>query len=274
MRGMMAEYYRRQAQERSGDAMRRTIERGVPMLRVPPPGYFRGEDGRLVIDPVEGPVMAQAFQMRADGREIREIKAMMADHGIKRAWSSIRKMLMSKVYLGQIAFGELVNESAHEPLVDEATWRQCQRRKPTPGRRAKSDLLLARLGVLRCASCGAAMIASRQKSRGRYYAYYKCPQSNDCTAKATISQKIVEPVVIGHVRSALADLQGHASADDHVRDAEKELATAQQALERRHRGFRRDQRSIGQPETPGPYSGPQRRPGRPRPDRGDPGERH
>jgi site-specific DNA recombinase len=67
-------------------------------------------------------------------------------------------MLASRVYLGEIHFGTLVNLRAHPAIVDADLWRRVQRAKVSRGRRAKSDRLLARLGVLRCGTCGARMV--------------------------------------------------------------------------------------------------------------------
>src|SRR5208283_5879941 len=100
--------------------------------------------------PAQGPAMSQAFQMRAEGVEICDIKVFLEEHGIKRAWDSLYKLLQNPIYLGQISWGKIVNYEGHEPITDEATWRACQKRKPSPGRPAKSKLLLARLRVVRC----------------------------------------------------------------------------------------------------------------------------
>jgi site-specific DNA recombinase len=237
VRGMMAEYYRRQMKERSGEAMRLAVQRGVAILAYVPPGYLRGEDGKLIVDPLEGSVMTKAFEMRAEGREIIEVKAFMAEHGIARAWDTIYKLLSNRVYRGEIRFGKLINDHAHDPLVDEATFRRCQKRKPSPGRPAQSKMLLARLRIVRCGSCGRAMVTSNQKQRGKRYGYYKCPSQSDCGHKVAINEKVIDPIVTEKVREALAELHGHASADSHVEEADAQLEAAQKALEAAIRAF-------------------------------------
>ena len=63
-------------------------------------------------------------------------------------------MLRSRMYLGEIHFGELHNLNAHEPIIkDRALFERVQRRTVSRGRQAKSERLLARLGVLRCGTC-------------------------------------------------------------------------------------------------------------------------
>jgi site-specific DNA recombinase len=229
MRGMMAEYYRRQTGERTHEAKRRAVERGVPVFPNIPPGYFKGEDGKLLVHPTEGPVVTKAFKMRADGSSIKDVRTYLQANGVERTYHGVQALMRSKIVLGRIEFGELVNESAHEPVVDEDTWRRVQRRKDSRGRRAKSDRLLARQGILRCSSCGAPMVVgSAEKGT---YPTYRCSPTGDCKRRVTISAKIVEQVVSEQVRSALSELRGRASDDTYVQDAEKELATAQDALD-------------------------------------------
>ena len=68
------------------------------------------------------------------------------------------------------------------PIVDPSTWRRVQRIVPR-GRRPKSDRLLARLGVLRCATCGGRMvIGTTRPARARTTCSTAAPRS--VTARA------------------------------------------------------------------------------------------
>ena len=88
-----------------------------------------------------------------------EIQAWLAENGIERALSGVAWMLRSRMYLGEIHFGELHNTHAHEPIIkDRALFERVQRRTVSRGRQAKSERLLARLGVLRCGTCGSRMV--------------------------------------------------------------------------------------------------------------------
>ena len=65
--------------------------------------------------------------------------------------------MRSRMYLGEIHFGELHNTHAHEAIIkDRRLFERVQRRTVSRGRHAKSERLLARLGVLRCGTCGLA----------------------------------------------------------------------------------------------------------------------
>ena len=70
-------------------------------------------------------------------------------------------MLKSRVYLGEVNFGRLANANAHEPLIERDLWNRVQRMVVPRGLQPSSDRLLARLGVLRCGSCGARMGAMK-----------------------------------------------------------------------------------------------------------------
>jgi hypothetical protein len=111
-----------------------------------PLGYTRRDDGTLEPNPEEVPIVQQAFQMRATGASMTQIRGMLKSHGIERSHRGAQVMLASRVYLGEIHFGKLVNLHAHEPIIERELWGRVQRmvipRGPQPG----SQRLLARLG--------------------------------------------------------------------------------------------------------------------------------
>jgi site-specific DNA recombinase len=239
LHGAMNEYVRRVAKERSGEAQARAVARGA--LPFPaPPGYRRGEDGKAVPYPPEVPVVQEAFRMRAAGKTVREVRGYLRAHGIERTYHGAQLLLASRVVLGEVHHGKLVNLHAHEPIVDRETWNAVQRMKVSRGRRAKSDHLLARLKVLRCGTCGSPLIigsaGARGTERGRYYTY-RCAPTSDCPNRMSVSAVIAEQVVTDAVRAALADEHGHASAETNVREAEQALAQAQSTLEAAVRAF-------------------------------------
>jgi hypothetical protein len=154
----VSEYARRTAAERSAEAQRRAVARGdVPWPRVPP-GYVRGDDGALVPDPHTAAAIAEAFRMRAEGATVNTVRDHLRRHEIQRSFHGVTSLLKSRVVLGETHFGDLVNLAAHEPIVARDVWQAVQRVSVPRGRRARSDRLLARLGVLRCGTCGARMV--------------------------------------------------------------------------------------------------------------------
>ena len=150
MLGAVAEYQRRTTTERTAEAQRRAVERGVPPLANIPPGYRRGPDGRLVVEPREAPIVAEAFRMRADGATVKQVWAYLREHGIERTWRSTQSLLASPIVLGEIHFGELVNLEAHPAIVDTRPSGACEQwSSPAAGARCPSGCWHA------WASCGA-----------------------------------------------------------------------------------------------------------------------
>ena len=233
MLGAVSEYHRRTTAERTADAVADAVARGV-LPAATPPGYLRGEDGRLKPDET-APAVAEAFEMRADGATIAEIRAHLQGAGVKRSVHGVETLLASRVYLGEIHYGKLTpNLHAHPAIVDRALWQRVQRVKVSGGRHGKSDRLLARLGVLHCGTCGSRMTVG--SARSGKYALYKCG-APDCSERVTISAPMVEGVVLEHLRGALRNEVGMAAIEDNAAAAERALAAAEDALAAAIEGF-------------------------------------
>jgi DNA invertase Pin-like site-specific DNA recombinase len=228
MMGAVSEYYRRSMRERSARGQAKAVERGAtPWARVPA-GYSR-TDGTLSPDAKTVPIVQRAFDMRADGASITQIRNMLKSHDIERSHRGVQVMLANRIYLGEVHFGELANLNAHEPIIEPELFERVQRMVIPRGRKSKSTRLLARLGVLRCGSCGARLSAMKLPKQNDY-PIYRCPSTSDCDHHVTISAVIAEQVVSDSVRAALADVDGRASAEANVREAETDLENADQAL--------------------------------------------
>ena len=234
MHGAMAEYFRRHVGEKSGEAVARSVARGVaPWPRIPA-GYRRGADGVLVPDET-APTVAEAFKLRAGGATVREVREHLGAAGIAYSYHGTQSLLGSRVVLGEIHFGKLVNLAAHQAIVDRETWEAVQRAVVSRGRRGKSDRLLARLGILRCGSCGSRMVVGT--SHHSKYFIYRCPPVGDCPRRQTISAQIVEEKVIRDVRERLAWVQARTSPMDTTVSAAFSLERAQAALDGAIRAF-------------------------------------
>jgi site-specific DNA recombinase len=230
MLGLVAEYHRRATAERTEEAKRRAVERGVAPFPNLPPGYRRGEGAVVEVDPALAPVVVEAFERRAGGATIRDVRAFLAEHGIERSFHGVQAMLRSPLYVGELRFGETVREDDALAIVPRNVWTTVQRVRVPRGRRPKSERLLARLGVLRCASCGARMVvgSSRPNPQGEPYAMYRCPPVGDCKRRVTISAERVEGAVERAVRKILDGASGSASES-----LGAELEEAEQDVERR-----------------------------------------
>ena len=235
--GLVAEYQRRTTAERTAEAKRRAIARGVPTFDRIPPGYRRTSDRTLEPDPKTAPIVQEAFQLRARGATIKEVQAFLRENGIDRGFTGTQKMLGSRIYLGELRFGDLHNPAAHTALVDGALFRRVQDLVAPRGRKAKSDMLLARQGILRCGTCGSRMVVGTARANGRDYPMYRCPPNGDCPRRVTISATIVEGIVANGVREIISEIEGSASMVDGVAEAERELDLREQELDAAVRAF-------------------------------------
>jgi hypothetical protein len=153
----------------------------------------RGEDGVLVVEPVAAKVVVQAVKRRDLGASLVEVQAWLAENGIERALSGVAWMLHSRMYLGEIHFGELHNTQAHEAIVkDRGLFEREQRRTVARGRQAKSERLLARRGVLRCGTCGSRMVINSDGGS------YRCgdTSADRCRRRAAVKADRVEELVL------------------------------------------------------------------------------
>lgn len=231
MLGMVSEYYNRSTREKSRAAQVRAISNGIPPIRLPP-GLYR-EGNEILVDAELAPVVRRAVTMRADGATIAEIQSYLARHGIERSYHGTQWLLRSPLLVGEIRFGDLKGECP--AIVDRETWERAQAVVLPRGRRGKSDRLLARLGIARCATCGARMTVGHV--RGGTYPFYRCPSTSGCPQRTTISARLLEDLVAGVVRERIAGMVGQASDADAARDAEARLDRAQAELDAAIRAF-------------------------------------
>lgn len=232
MLGAVSEYQRRTTAERSREAQQRAINRGVPPWPRTTTGYAKRDDGTYAPHTRHAPAVRAAFERRADGGTVREARQILLDHGIQVTYAGMVKLLRSRVVLGEIHFGHYTpNLTAHEPIVDRATWQAVQRARVPSGRNTRSPRLLARLGILRCGTCDSRMVASTAiGAGGGRYEIYRC-QNTDCPRRVTIAAHAAETAVVDAAKLELSDLEGRASAAARARDLVSARDRAQAELD-------------------------------------------
>lgn len=228
MLGMVAEYYRRSVAERTVAGVEEAVENGhIPGRLIP--SLRRAEDGSVELHPRNARHVAKGFRMRRDGATVREVRAYLRRHGIDRSHHAVSRLLQNRQAVGDLVFGE--HRISVPATVDVDTFKAVQRTSVPRGRKSPSERLLARLGVLRCGSCGSRMVVSSQRQHGKRYPLYRCPTTGDCRRRMAIGAELVERIVVGKVREVLADVEGRASAEQGAREAEAALEYAQAQLD-------------------------------------------
>jgi hypothetical protein len=145
-----------------------------------PLGY-RVVDKRLVPDADEAKLVRRIFESYArDGSTSALAWKLNQGSGdtAAKAWSKDRlsRILKNPVYTGLIASGKEVYEGEHEPLVSrelfELVRSKLLARRTVFGRTSDPDYVLR--GLLRCGTCGYAIVPATTKKAGRKYRYYRC----------------------------------------------------------------------------------------------------
>jgi DNA invertase Pin-like site-specific DNA recombinase len=232
--GGVSEYLSRTTAERTAGARRRAVERGVPTFPLPP-GLRRvvNEDGTLggvEHDPATSRHIVEAFEMRAAGAPIREVRLYLRENGIDRSFHGTQQLLGNRAYRGEIHHGQNTNLAAFEPLVPPALFDKVQRTRVSRGRRAVSDRLLARQNILVYGTCGGRMSVGATVQGQQRYPFYRCSPLGDCEQRMVISAVMVEDVVVETVQRLLKGIRGKASGKSRVVAAEKKLEKAEAAL--------------------------------------------
>jgi DNA invertase Pin-like site-specific DNA recombinase len=236
----LAQFELRRIKETWATSKRHAVENGIHVTRHAPPGYLKGADRRLTLDPQSSDAVREAFAMAAQG----EPYARIADHLTERRvpsggnaesyWQSyrIKRLLSNRAYLGEARSGHGdVNPDAHPALVDEITWNLAQRAAPIARTLTKtSENLLS--GIARCASCSFAMRTGRASSSATV-PVYRCVTTTThgrCKHPTTISAKRFEDYVLERFLEAAGTTT--------FRPVEEEAADLGEAIVAAERSFR------------------------------------
>jgi site-specific DNA recombinase len=185
-------------------ARARAVGRGVYVQPGAPVGYRRTRSGRLRPDPNTADIVAEVFRRRADGETMASLARWLEAQRILTAggnpgWtaSAMQSLLRHRAYLGELRYCRTVNERAHPPLIDAATWQAAQRPKRTVIPQDRDARLLARL--VRCAGCTMTMTATwHGRSSGGWEIIYACARhsaSGRCPAPASIAAPYLEAYI-------------------------------------------------------------------------------
>lgn len=199
----LAQFELRRIRETWAASKRHAVENGIHVSRHAPPGYARGADRRLQLDPGRAEPVREAFAMAAAGEPYARVADHLTGHGISTPSNRVKRLLQNRAYLGEARNGHGdVNASAHPALVDEITWNLAQRPQadaPTLTRTANNLLS----GLVRCASCSFAM--RPQQARGTTVAAYRCTTvtaHGRCPGPSTISASRVERYAVDQFLAA------------------------------------------------------------------------
>lgn len=153
--GSFAQFYREQLAENVKLGLHQAARQGRWVNR-PKTGYDL-IDGRLVPNDM-APVVQRIFQLRARGRSFQQIEDAT---GVK--FSTVRLILMSRIYLGEVTLNGEWFPGEHEAIITAEEFEAAQRAfAPRRGRRSREVLA----GRVRCGICRrAAAVEYRQNGQ-------------------------------------------------------------------------------------------------------------
>lgn len=232
---------------------RRHIASGI--ASIPPYGYKRGPDRRLVIVPPEAKWVRAVFRWRAEGVSYNGIADRLNARGVEPRnggrWvhSTIGGMLANRTYLGELFSGidydgtAIINPDAHKPIVKSSLWDEANNASVAYERADAEAFPFA--SIVRCASCGGRMRGNSYVARPEVHhvkeetkhRYYRCRRKYSwgvCPDPSSVKADELEAYVRGHFEAnyLVARLRSHEDA---------ELVAARDALEEARSVLRRYQ---------------------------------
>ena len=159
MMGGQAEYYREALSENVRMGLDRAVKEGRRINR-PKTGYDL-VDGLLVPN-VDAALVIECFRLRGEGLAYREIEVRT---GIK--YSTVKSILDSRIYRGEVLRKGTWYAGVHEPLVSEAEWQNAHRCAARGVRRSNDPLS----GRVICGLCNRKMVVAQN---GKGHLTYQC----------------------------------------------------------------------------------------------------
>lgn len=153
---------------------------------------------RLVIDAEAAPVVKQAFMLCAATHSIAAVIDYLRGGDTDRAWTytKVKHLLTNRVYLGIARWRGMVNENAHEAIVEpvlfdavqEALQSRAGSRRAKQGRKDTSPYYLR--GMVYCACCGCRMTPADHHGRTAPVRYYNCINAHKNGVKGCSSPRV------------------------------------------------------------------------------------
>ncbi len=192
----MAEYYSANLSQNIRRGQSASMAKGNFCGGTVPYGY-KSQEGKLVIDDREAPVIRYLFEQYAQGVSKKEIIDELNRRGVRTrngkllGHTAFQRALSNTAYIGQYKYRGVVIPGLAQPIVEEATFNQVQTRLKLVARapaaaKARTDYQLQ--GKVFCGMCGAPMIGECGRSHtGVMHHYYTCAtrkKNHACKKKA------------------------------------------------------------------------------------------
>lgn len=199
IQAVVAADYIRNLREETKKGFYGRLKQGLYPLPAPIGYLDRGKGKPKQLDPVMGPLVAQAFQLYSTGRySLHRLVEEMTARGLrnrqnrKLSITGISTVLNNPFYSGVIRIrktGELLS-GIHHPLIGKSLFDRVQDilSGKTVDRQTHHDLLFRRM--VKCRNCNYSLIGERQKG----HTYYRC-HTQACFRKTIREERINTAIV-------------------------------------------------------------------------------
>ena len=182
-----------------------------------PIGFSIDKEKNYHVDPITSPYIVEAFTMYDEGRTMKEIVAVLNQHGLKNQrggelnLNSVSRLLQNRFYIGEYKYREItvpdgIPTIIPKDLFDRVQEKQAKNKKAPARHKAEDDYLLTT--KLFCGDCQSLMFGECGTSKnGATYHYYKCSNAkkNKGCHRKPVKKKWIEDAVIDEVRNVLHD---------------------------------------------------------------------
>ncbi|NBV06866.1 MAG: recombinase family protein [Proteobacteria bacterium] len=221
-----AQYERELTGERIRDKVDASKKKGIWMGGTLSLGY-NVEDRKLVVNEEEAKVVRILFQIFIETESVAETARELDRHGfVTKSWISrtgklqrsrkfnkenVRRILENPIYIGKIKHKDNLYDGLHKPIITDEIWQKTKdilaRAKDQenkvflPTSRVTAVPLLK--GMMKCGSCGSAVIPTYTKKGSKRYRYYICHSkavgNNDHCPVGRISATEAEGVIVNRI---------------------------------------------------------------------------
>jgi DNA invertase Pin-like site-specific DNA recombinase len=207
----MAEYYSAELAEKVKRGMTENILKGLYTGGTLTFGYAISKDKHFEINPLEAPIVLEAFKMYDHGKTIKDItdyingRGIRSSRGKKISFTFVNRLLHNRRYIGEYRFGEhamqkdVIPAIVPQDLFDRVQVKFEQNKKaPAHNKVVEEEYLLTT--KLYCGHCGVYMAGESGTSHtGKVHRYYKCSYQKrkigNCKLKNVPKQEVEDFIV-------------------------------------------------------------------------------
>ena len=189
------------------------------------PYGYRADPGtsKLTPNPEEAPHLREIFRLYTEERlGTRAVAGVLNRRGVRtrsgRPWSgyTISRIIANPAYAGDIAYGEVYVQDAHEPLVSRQMWQKAlaiaAARADEHTQRAASPADYHLTGLITCPACGHSYVGTSATGRTRTYRYYTCFSRARYGAHGCPAPRLPADETDAAVLQALCDFYAHSTS--------------------------------------------------------------